>query len=300
MQANSRSVQYRFDFLKYRSICVALSVVVLLVGIVAYALRGGFSYHIDFTGGVEVRVTFEKDLSVSDVRTAIGKDGWHDAVIQEVGGNKRSFIVRIGTLDNKLEDKIKNSFATNFPGNSAKIENIEWVGAEEGKDTQWNAFKAIFLSIIVLLFYIAVRSEFSFGIGATLGLIHDILVILVFMLVTNEPVSLHALASLLAVLGFSLNDTIVIFSRIRENFVKLPGVSEYDIVNLSINQTLTRTILTSVCTFISVLAIYLLGGETLRGLSIIFLMGIVVGTYSSIYMASAGMLAVRSKKKISQ
>lgn len=299
MQDNSRSVQYRFDFLKYRSLCVALSIVTLVVGIVAYTLRGGFSYHIDFTGGVEIRVTFEKELSVSEVRAAIGKDGWHDAVIQEVGNTKRSFIICIGTLDNQLEEKIKTSFAKNFSGNAATIDNIEWVGAEAGKDTQWNAFKAILLALVVLLLYIAVRSEFSFGVGATLGLIHDILVILVFMLITNEPVSLHALASLLAVLGFSLNDTIVIFSRIRENFAKLPGVSEYDIVNLSINQTLTRTILTSVCCFISVLAIYFLGGETLRGLSIIFLIGIIVGTYSSIYMASAGMLAVRSRKKIS-
>lgn len=298
MQANVSSVQYRYNFLKYRFVCLAISVLIFAVGVSSYIARGGFSYHIDFTGGVELKLSFDKSLSSSDVRKSIADNGWNDAVIQEVRSGKNSFLIKVSTLDEKLEDKMKAGFAKSFPGNKVSVDNIEWVGAEVGKDTKWNAFKAVFLSLIILLLYIAIRSEFSFGVGAVMALVHDVLMVLVFLLLCNEPVSLHVLASVLAVLGYSLNDTIVIYSRIRENIKKLPGASEYDIVNLSINQTLKRTILTSVSTFLSVLAILTLGGEALRGLSLVLLLGIVVGTYSSIYIASACMLAVKGSKKI--
>lgn len=297
MQENVSSVQYRYNFLKYRFVCLALSVIIFAVGVASYIARGGFSYHIDFTGGVELKVSFEKSLSVSDIRKSISANGWSDAVIQEVRSGKNSFLIRVGTQDEKLEDKMKTGFAKSFPGNKVSVDNIEWVGAEVGKDTKWNAFKAVMLSLLILLLYIAIRSEFSFGVGAALALVHDVLMVLVFLLLCNEPVSVHVLASVLAVLGYSLNDTIVIYSKIRENFKKLPGASDFDVVNLSINQTLKRTILTSVSTFLSVLAILALGGEALRGLSLVLLLGIVVGTYSSIYIASACMLAVKGSKK---
>ncbi len=143
----------------------------------------------------------------------------------------------------------------------------------------------------------AFRFEFAFGVGAVVALLHDLLFVLAFILITGQQISLNVLAAVLVVLGYSVNDTIVIFSRMRENLKKMPEVSEYEVANLSINQTLTRTILTSFATILSVLAILFLGGTTLHDLSLIMFIGIVVGTYSSIYIASPVMLFIRSYKK---
>jgi len=299
MQGSLNPLQYRFDFLKYRFACLALSVAVLIIGVSFFIFKHGFNYHIDFTGGAELNVSFANPIETSALRSAISHDGWKDAVIQNVGKQGTSFLIRIASTDDGLEGKMQKTFVKNFPTNKATINHIDLIGAEVGKDTKWNAIKAIALSLLVLAIYIALRSEFAFGVGAVLSLIHDILVIMVFILVTSEPISLHILASILAVLGYSLNDTIVIFSKIRENFKKYGGTaSAYDIVNLSINQTLTRTTLTSFATLLSVMAILFLGGETLRGLALIMFIGIIVGTFSSIYIASPSMLwATRFTKK---
>lgn len=295
-----QSVRYRFDFLKHRFACLFFSVAVLAIGLVYYIFVGGFKYHIDFTGGAEIRVTFTQPVEISALRTAMSADGWKDAVIQSVGKTGQEFLIRVGSLESTLEADVKTSFAKHFAGNEAVVGHIDWIGAEVGKDTKWNAIKAVLLSMIILALYIALRSEFKFGIGAVLSLVHDILVIMVYILLTGEPISLHILASILAVIGYSLNDTIVIFSKIRENYKKLAGtgISDYDLVNLSINQTLVRTTLTSFATLLSVGSILFLGGETLRGLALIMFIGIIIGTFSSIYIASPSMMwaSARAKK----
>lgn len=292
----TETVKYRIDFLKYRYLWLAVSVGYLLIGAAAYVMRGGFNYHIDFTGGAELRVSFEKAIDIGSVRNAMSSSGWKDAVIQSVGTSNKEFLLRVGNMNDGLENQIKNALSSGIQGNAVQIDNIQVVGAEAGKDTTKNAVIAVLLSLLVLLLYIAVRFEFRFGVGAIACLLHDILAVMTFLLITGEPVSLHVLASVLAVLGYSLNDTIVIFSRIRENMKKLRGTPEYDIANLSTNQTLKRTILTSVATALAVIAILVLGGETLRGLSLVMLVGIIVGTYSSIYIASPAMLAVKTRK----
>ncbi len=293
----TENVNYRIDFLKYRYIWLAVSIAYLLIGAAAYVIKGGFRYHIDFTGGAELRVSFEQTADIGNVRKAMSSGGWKDAVIQSVGSSNKEFLIRVGSLESTTEAQIKGALDKGVADNKVRIDNIQWVGAEAGSDTTRNAVYAVLLSLLILLLYIAVRFEFRFGIGAVACLIHDILAVMVFLLLTGEPISLHVLASILAVLGYSMNDTIVIFSRIRENFKKLHGVSEYSIANLSINQTLTRTLLTSFATVLSVLAILFIGGESLRGLSLVMLIGIIVGTYSSIYIASPVMLAVKTKKR---
>jgi len=297
MQIPTESVKYRFDFLKYRYVWLAVSVIYLVIGLAAYFIRGGFNYHIDFTGGAELRVSFEKEMDTAQLRSTLSSKGWKDAVIQNVGTTNREFLVRVGALTPETETKIKRDLQEGVAGNKATIDSIQWVSAEVGKDITWNALIAIALALLILLLYIAVRFEFRFGVGAVAAMVHDILAILVFLVITGEPVSLHVLASVLAILGYSINDTIVIFSRIRENFVKLRGVSDYEIANLSINQTLSRTLLTSGATLLSVLAILFLGGEALRGMALVILVGIIVGTYSSIYIASPVMLAINKSSK---
>lgn len=291
------SVKYKYDFLKYRSIWLFVSIAYIVVGLGFYIAKGGFSYHIDFTGGAELRVSFEKPSDISTVRGIISAKGWKDASIQSVGSTGKDFIIRVGSLDSDTEAHIKRDLTDGLDDNKVHIDNVSWVGAEVGKDTKTNAITAILISLVFLLLYIAVRFEFRFGIGAVLSLVHDLLAILAFILVFNESISLHVLAAILAILGYSMNDTIVIFSRIRENLSKLKGISEYDLVNLSINQTLRRTLLTSSATLLSVLAILLLGGETLRGLSLVMFIGIIVGTYSSIYIASPVMMLAGKAKK---
>lgn len=298
--STGKLLNYRFDFLKYRKIWFGISLTYLLIGVVTYILWGGFKYHIDFTGGAEINVSFEKPVDISKVRSAISGAGWSDAVIQEMNTGKKDFLIRLGgALESGLEDRVKGALLNSIPDNRLEIKNVEWVGAEVSTDTTWNAIKAVILSIIILLLYIAFRFEFAFGMGAVVALLHDLLFVLTFILITGEQFSLNVLAAVLAVLGYSVNDTIVIFSRIRENLKKVHGDSEYDITNLSINQTLTRTLLTSFATLLAVLAILFLGGETLRGLSLIMFVGIAVGTYSSIYIASPAMLFIRSRKKSS-
>ncbi len=298
MQFTTESVKYRFDFLKLRYVWLVVSIAYLVVGIGAYVMFGGFKYHIDFTGGAEIRLSFEKSVDIVQLRAVIGEGGWKDSVIQETGTDKRDFMIRLGgDLDANLEPKIVEALKTGIAGNKATIVGMSKVGAEVRSETTWNAIKAVLLAMLILLLYIAIRFEFRFGLGAVVALAHDLLAILAFLVLTRTQVSLDVLAAMMAILGYSVHDTIVIFSRIRENMKKLPNLSEYDIVNLSINQTLSRTLLTSFATLLSVVAILILGGETLRGLSLIMFVGIIVGTYSSIYIASPVMLAARAKKQ---
>jgi preprotein translocase subunit SecF len=295
---NTQPVKYKIDFLKYRYIWIAISLIYLLIGGVAYVIKGGFRYSIDFTGGAELRVAFEQPTDISKIRTVMGNKGWKDAIIQSIGSTNKEFLIRIGSMDSGTEKTVKNALDQEIANNKVRIDNVQWVGSEVGKDTTRNAIIAVLLALVILLLYIAMRFEFRFGIGAVASLIHDVLAVLVFLLLTEEPMSQHILASVLAILGYSLNDTIVIFSRIRENLKKMRGIPEYDIVNISINQTLKRTLLTSFATMLSVLSIVIWGGETLRGLSIVMLVGIIVGTYSSIYIASPAMLAIKTKRNV--
>lgn len=298
MQFTSESVKYRFDFLKFRYVWLVVSIVYLVVGVGAYFMFGGFEYALDFKGGAEIRLSFEKPLDVAQLRSVISGGGWKEAAIQETGTNSREFMVRLGgDQEANLEQKILTTLQNGVAGNKATIVGVAKVGAEVRSEATWNAVKAVLLAILIMLLYIAVRFEFRFGLGAVIALLHDLLAILAFLVLTREQVSMDVLAAMMAILGYSMHDTIVIFSRIRENMKNLRNLSEYDIVNLSINQTLSRTLLTSFATLLSVVAILTLGGTTLRGLSLIMFIGIIVGTYSSIYIASPVMMAIKAKKQ---
>lgn len=290
------SMKYKFHFLKYRYVWLAVSVIYLVIGLGAYFVKGGFKYYIDFAGGTEVRISLEKTSDISQVRQAMSERGWKDVSIQSVGNNGSEFIVHVASASSDAANRIKSDLETVLVGNKVTITGTQWVGPEVGTETTWNAIMAVLMCMLVILLYIAVRFEFRFGMGAVAALVHDMLAVLVFLLLIEEPISLNILASFIAVLGYSVHDTIVIFNRMRDNFVKLRGLPEEEIADISINQTLSRTLLTSGATLLAVLAIFLWGGQTLHGLSLVMLVGIIVGTYSSIYIASPMMLAVKTKK----
>ncbi len=296
-EITTESPRYKIDFLKYRYFWLFVSIAYLVIGGVVYVMKGGFHYHIDFTGGTELRISFEQTMDVGKIRDVMGTKGFKNAIIQRVGNTDKEFLIRIASLSGEAEKQMKDLLNEGFINNKAHIDYLQSVGAEVGKDTTKNAVMAILLSLLVLLLYIALRFEFRFGLGAVASLVHDVLAVLVFLMLVDVPISLDVLAAVLAILGYSLHDTIVIFSRIRQNFKKLHGISDYDIANLSINQTLNRTLLTSFATLLSVAAILFLGGESLHDLALVMFLGIIVGTYSSIYIASPVMLALKGRKR---
>lgn len=279
------------DFLKYRTACIIFSISLISYGVFAYFAKGGLKYGIDFIGGAQITVLFEKEIDIAILRKAISEQGWQDAVIQSIGKTNKEFIVKLGgAAVEGLEDKFRDSVDKATPGNTMTIKNIDWVGAEVGKDMQQNAIMAVLLSLLAILLYLAIRSKFAYAAGAVVALAHDVLVVLVALLLTGEPMTLPVLGSLLAMLGYSVNDTIVIFGRIKDNVAKMKDHSLLDIVNTSINQTLRRTLLTSFATLLSVITFYVLGGESLKGFSFVMIVGIIFGTYSSIYIASPVMM----------
>lgn len=286
------------NFLKYKTICLILSIGFLISGVIGYFALGGFRYHIDFTGGAEINISFENPINIGILRKAISSEGWKDTVIQSLGKSGKDFIVRIGGATSEgLEEEFRTAVDKATPDNTMKINHIDRVGAAVGKDMQINAFIAVLLSLLLILIYIAIRSKYEYAIGAVVAIAHDMLVVLIALLFLREPISLSVLAAILAILGYSLNDTIVIFSRIKENIKKMHGSKFTTIVNTSINQSMKRTLLTSFSTLLALGSFFILGGETLRGFSLTMILGVLVGTYSSIYIASPVMMLIRSFNK---
>lgn len=284
------------DFIKYKKVCLLMSFVALAIGVVGYLKHGGFSYGVDFTGGTEIRVIFDSSVDIAKLREVVGQDqeGFSGSSIQNVDGD-RQFIVKVSETTQDVQSRFEK-IVTKTLNVGFKIESVEQVGPEAGKEVRWNTIFSVMVVLIALLLYIALRHRYDYAVGAVLSLGHDLLVLLSFYLIYNEPITVNILAAVLSMLGYSLNDTIVVFNRIKNNVKTMGGASREEIVNVSINQTLRRTILTSFATFVSMFALYFFGGEVLRGFSLTMMVAVVVGTYSSIYIASPVMLLFNSER----
>ncbi|HML19088.1 MAG TPA: protein translocase subunit SecF [Candidatus Dependentiae bacterium] len=281
------------DFLKARWVCLGFSVVLVstFIGGFIYkkATKGSaFEYSIDFTGGTQAHFKFEKPIHAIDVKEILAKKGWN----AEVGefGSSTDIRVRVKEFTNDakgLAEHMREAIEQTVPDNPVKLMQSEAVGESVGDVLRSNSIWAIFLSILAILAYIAFRFwSGSFGAATVISLVHDTIVLLGACMFLNIEISTTVIAAILALLGYSNNDTIVNFSQIRKNLKQMHGASLYTIINTSLNQMLRRTILTSVATALTVLSMYLFGGEVLRDFSLLFLLGIVFGTYSSIYIAS--------------
>lgn len=282
------------DFLKYRYFFYTLSLIFLLAGGVAYFTKG-FQYYVDFAGGSEIRISFNQPVEISNLRTTLSESGYKGAVIQSIGRDNNEFIIQVKASEENVGEKIYQEIQKKYTSNQPNLKSVDWVGPEVGKDIKWNAIISILLSLLLVLLYVTIRSKYRFAAGAVAAIAHDMLIVLAAFLLLGQQISLHVMAAILTVLGYSLNDSIVIFSRIRENMKKMQDKKEEKIVNISLNQTLRRTLLTSISTLLAVGSIFVLGGEALRGFSLAMLIGIVVGTYSSIYVASPVMLFLKPK-----
>lgn len=289
------------NVLKYRGITGIVSSALMLVfvggAVYKWQSRGSvFTYSVDFTGGTQVLLKFEKPVVASVVKEAVEQGGWHGVVIREFASNEILVRVKEFSADVKgLADRICAT-VQETTACSVSIEQSEAVGAGVGESLRWKSVWAVIYALIAMLLYIAVRFwSFSFAVGAVVALFHDAIAILAVFMFFDREISINVIGAILAVLGYSINDTIVIFSKIRDNINAMATASLDTIVETSIAQTLTRSLLTSFTTALTVGAMFLLGGEALRDFSLAFLVGIVVGTYSSIYIASPVMMLLYRK-----
>lgn len=287
------------DFLKYRLVCAIFSLVIFagFIGLYSYrvATRGyAFSYSVDFTGGTQIRLRFSQPTTDNQIKEILESKGWNNAVMRDFSPTE--ILVRlkqVSTDVNGLSDTIKQALQEAMPGNKVEILEVDSVSGGIGEILRWNSIYAVGLALLLMLLYIWFRFwSVSFGVGAVVALFHDAMVILFAFLLFDKEISINVISAILAVLGYSINDTIVIFTKIRQNIKTIKNTSISKIVNISLNQTLRRTILTSFATTLVVLSLLILGGEALRDLSLALLIGMIFGTYSSIYIASPIMLAL--------
>jgi SecD/SecF fusion protein len=275
--------QPNFDFIGRRRIAYLLSVLIIIIGIVTFAKRGEKNFGIDFTGGTVQQFAFENPVSIERIRSSLGKIGLGDVAVQRFSGDKE---IIIRTFADTSEVVIAQ-FRKDFTDNPFEVTRVEKVGPAIGKDLREKAFRALFYAMIGICIYISLRFQFKFAIAAIIALFHDVLISISALAMTNREISIPVIAALLTVVGYSINDTIVIFDRIREDLKIMRKSSFKDVLNLSVNQTLSRTLLTSMTTLFVVLSLFLFGGEVIKDFSFVLLIGVIVGTYSSIFVASS-------------
>lgn len=283
---------YNYNFMGLRYINMVLSVVLITLSLMSLAIQG-LVLGLDFTGGTLVELGYKQSVDLQEVRTSLHQNGFPDAVVQHFGSTSE-VLVRLGqheqTKDNPLSTRILNVLQKD--GKEVEMRRIEFVGPQVGKELVEGGLLALLYTNLGILIYVAMRFQYRLAIGAVAALLHDPILILGMFSIFRLEFDLTVLAAILAVIGYSINDTIVVFDRIRDNFIKLRKQSTIEVMNVSINQTLSRTVMTSWTTLLVVIILYLFGGELLRGFSLTLIVGIVVGTYSSIYIASALALAL--------
>lgn len=287
------------DFVRYWLVAASVSLL-LILGFLGYAVYKKqitgeiFRYSVDFTGGAQILLKFSKPVSSLALQSILDQHGWEGAVLREFGENEILIRIKVddvvkelGTIAERMQQVIQSA----MPDVEVKILQSESVGPGVGETLRGKSIRAVVIALIAMLIYIALRFwSFGFALGAVIALFHDALLVLATFLFLNREISINVIGAILAVLGYSINDTIVIFSQIRDNFKTMSHESLNKIVNVSINQTLRRTLLTSFSTGLTVAAMLILGGEALRDFSLALLVGIIVGTYSSIYIASPIMM----------
>ena len=282
------------NFIGIRKYTFVLSGVAILVGLVSLLARGGPNYGIDVLGGTMVQVRFKSPQKIGIVREAMEGLNVGDTVVQEFGDPREVLIwaEKSSAEVKELSSQIQKAMAEAFGGKDAfEVRRVETVGPTVGADLRRKALLAVLYSMVGILIYITWRFEFRFAVAAIAALAHDVLITIAAFSVMNLEFTLPVVAAILTIIGYSLNDTIVVFDRIRENLRNLRKETISDLINISINQTISRTILTSGTTLMVVLTLYFLGGEVIRGFAFALLLGVLAGTYSSIYIAAPIILA---------
>jgi preprotein translocase subunit SecF len=274
--------QTQINFLGLQRWAAALSLLLLLISIGLLLIKG-LHWGLDFTGGSQLQLSFTRSVELPQLRQQLQYAGFKDALVQSYG-TSHDVLISLATPHMSQQD-LATKVMQVLP--HAQLKQIEFIGPQVGRELATQGALAVLIALLGIMVYIAFRFEYRFAIGAAVALIHDPILILGIFSLFHIEFNLTALAAILAVIGYSLNDTIVIFDRIRENFRKLRKRTAVEVVNLSINQTLSRTIMTSATTLLVVLSLCIFGGTMIHSFALALVIGIVVGTYSSIYVAGA-------------
>jgi preprotein translocase subunit SecF len=279
----------RFDFIGKKKITLWISTVAILLSLGSILYHGGLRYGVDFAGGLLIQIKFSKPVHISEVRDALESIGSKDAMVQNFGG-ENEFLIRVEKTSIDLEETSKTmqtSLQDRFKDKTLEIRRAEIVGPKVGKDLKRKALWAVGLSFLGILIYVAFRfHEFAYGLGGIIALFHDIIITYGAISVLDLEYSLSLLAVILTIIGFSINDTIVIFDRVRENIKKMRRENLETIFNVSINETLGRTILTTGTVMMVVLILFFFGGAVIHDFTTALIVGLITGTYSTVYIAS--------------
>ena len=286
-----------FNFMGSRKITSVISVLLIIFSIISLSYQG-LNLGIDFTGGTLVEVGYPETVDLDSVRQSFSNSDFNNAVIQYFGSAKE-ILIRIppkqGLNSADISSRILELISAD--NSNAKMRRVEFVGPQVGEELREDGGLAMLYALLCIMVYVAFRFQMRFSVGAVAALIHDVVITLGFFSITRFNFDLTILAALLAVIGYSLNDTIVVFDRVRENFRKIREKTPVDVFNISLNQTLRRTLMTSFTTLLVLLALFFLGGEIIHGFSMALIFGVLIGTYSSIYIASPVTLALGIKKE---
>lgn len=279
--------QTKIDFMGIRKITAVISIIISIVSLF-FIFTKGLNYGLDFTGGTQLELRYSNPISFEDVRHQLETSGFAGAKVTQYGST-RDILVKLANKEGVTEQQLGQLVLETLKKQDPNIElrKVEFVGSEVGEHLAEQGALAVLVALFAIMLYIAMRFEYRFGVSAAVSLLHDPIIILGIFSYFQIEFDLATLAGILAVIGYSLNDTIVVYDRVRENFRKVRKGSTEEIMNLSINQTLSRTLMTSCMTLMVVIALYFLGGESLQGFSLSLIIGIVIGTYSSIFIAGA-------------
>ena len=280
----------RFKFMQFRKIASIVSIIVFVISVLSLGFRG-LSLGLDFSGGTLLEITYEEPVSLESIRSTLEKNGYPDSQVVNFGTNL-DVLIKVADQDgnSSVGENIFN--VLNSEGFAGEIKRVEFVGPQVGAELRDQGGLGMLVALFMILMYVAFRFQYKFGLGAVAALLHDVVIILGLFSIFAWDFDLTVLAALLAVIGYSLNDTIVVSDRIRENFRTERVLEPIDMVDLSLNQTLGRTIITSLTTLLVLFALFIFGGELIRGFSLALILGVLIGTYSSIYVVANMLLSM--------
>lgn len=283
-------MNFKFQFMKYRKVAGIASLIIFLVSVLSLSFRG-LSLGLDFSGGTLVEITYENPVNLESIRETLVINGFEDSQVVNFGTN---LDVLIKVADQNGNSSIGDSVYSllNSNGFVGELKRVEFVGPQVGAELRDQGGLGMLVALFMILMYVAFRFQYKFGLGAVAALLHDVVIILGLFSIFAWDFDLTVLAALLAVIGYSLNDTIVVSDRIRENFRTERVLEPIDMVDLSLNQTLGRTIITSLTTLLVLFALFIFGGELIRGFSLALILGVLIGTYSSIYVVANMLLSM--------
>ena len=277
-------MDFNIPFMRYRKIAAYASLALFVISIASLSFRG-LSLGLDFSGGTLVEVTYEDSVNLEEVRGMLTNNGFDDYQVVNFGSD-RDVLIKIADQpgNSQLGDEVFALVQANDP--DTELKRVEFVGPQIGSELRDQGGLGMLVALAMILLYVAFRFQYKFALGAVTALAHDVIIILGLFSLFAWDFDLTVMAALLAVIGYSLNDTIVVSDRIRENFRSQRGIESIEVVDLSINQMLARTLITSLTTLLVLLALYFLGGELIRGFALALIIGVIIGTYSSIYVVA--------------